>query len=166
MVSAALITPGGDPVSLCILTIPLYILYELAIITGSIIEIRKQNKEWNEWDESIQGPRPDKPPAHEKRRWVLYTSLLLIALTLGIFGYQNKSLIEPWIESFREFGQFNSTDQPIVDSPSADQLRDEQNLKTIDGNTQREFIIELHPVDHNQSLDNNKTGIFRARIIK
>ena len=44
MISAALITPGGDPVSLCILTIPLYILYELAILTGSIIEIRKRKK--------------------------------------------------------------------------------------------------------------------------
>ena len=38
MVSAALITPGGDPVSLCILTIPLYILYEFAILFGSFIE--------------------------------------------------------------------------------------------------------------------------------
>ena len=38
MISAALITPGGDPVSLCILTIPLYVLYELAIIIGSSIE--------------------------------------------------------------------------------------------------------------------------------
>ena len=38
MVSAALITPGGDPVSLCILTIPLYFLFELSILLGSIIE--------------------------------------------------------------------------------------------------------------------------------
>ena len=68
MVSAALITPGGDPVSLCILTIPLYILYELAIITGSIIEVRKKRKEWIEWDESIQGPKPDKPPTRNKGR--------------------------------------------------------------------------------------------------
>ena len=34
MISAALITPGGDPVSLCILTIPLYILFELSILVG------------------------------------------------------------------------------------------------------------------------------------
>jgi len=40
MVSAALITPGGDPVSLCILTIPLYILFELSILVGSLIEKR------------------------------------------------------------------------------------------------------------------------------
>lgn len=38
MISAALITPGGDPVSLCILTIPLYFLFELSILTGSLIE--------------------------------------------------------------------------------------------------------------------------------
>ena len=166
MVSAALITPGGDPVSLCILTIPLYILYELAILTGSIIEIRKSKKEWNEWDESTQGPKPSKPPSHENGRWILYISLFVIISGLSFFAYQNKNFIKPWIDSFREFGKFSSTDQPIINKPSADQLTVEQNLKTIDGNAQGEFIIELLPVDQNQSLDNNKTGIFRARIIK
>ena len=38
MISAALITPGGDPVSLCILTIPLYFLFELSVLTGALIE--------------------------------------------------------------------------------------------------------------------------------
>jgi len=166
MVSAALITPGGDPVSLCILTIPLYILYELAILTGSIIEIRKSKKEWNEWDESTQGPKPSKPPSHENGRWILYISLFVIISGLSFFAYQNKNFIKPWIDSFREFGKFSSTDQPIINKPSTDQLTVEQNLKTIDGNAQGEFIIELLPVDQNQSLDNNKTGIFRARIIK
>ena len=56
MISAALITPGGDPVSLCILTIPLYVLYELAIIIGSSIERKKAILEWKEWDESLQDP--------------------------------------------------------------------------------------------------------------
>jgi len=166
MVSAALITPGGDPVSLCILTIPLYILYELAILTGSIIEIRKSKKEWNEWDESTQGPKPSKPPSHENGRWILYISLFVIISGLSFFAYQNKNFIKPWIDSFREFGKFSSTDQPIINKPSTDQVTVEQNLKTIDGNAQGEFIIELLPVDQNQSLDNNKTGIFRARIIK
>jgi sec-independent protein translocase protein TatC len=41
MISAALITPGGDPVSLCILTIPLYILYEL----GHFNWLNHRNKE-------------------------------------------------------------------------------------------------------------------------
>ena len=54
MVSAALITPGGDPVSLCILTIPLYILYEFAILFGSFIEKSKAMREWNDWDKSIR----------------------------------------------------------------------------------------------------------------
>ena len=117
MVSAALITPGGDPVSLCILTIPLYILYELAILTGSIIEIRKEKKEWNEWDESTQGPKPRKPPSHENGRWILYISIFVIISGLSFFAYQNKNFIKPWIESFREFGKFSSTDQPIINKP-------------------------------------------------
>ncbi|MBT3638211.1 MAG: hypothetical protein HN531_14840, partial [Opitutae bacterium] len=61
LISAAFITPGGDPVPLCILTVPLYILYELAIITGAVIEKAKERREWEEWDESLQGPRPPKP---------------------------------------------------------------------------------------------------------
>ena len=31
MVAAALITPGGDPISLSLLTLPMYFLYEMAI---------------------------------------------------------------------------------------------------------------------------------------
>ncbi len=45
MVSAALITPGGDPVSLCILTIPLYFLFEISILVGILIERRKASSE-------------------------------------------------------------------------------------------------------------------------
>ena len=48
MISAALITPGGDPVSLSILTIPLYVLYELSIFSGSFIERHKKKKEWED----------------------------------------------------------------------------------------------------------------------
>tara|TARA_Y200000002_G_C22674719_1_gene661552 strand:+ start:1380 stop:2765 length:1386 start_codon:yes stop_codon:yes gene_type:complete len=166
MISAALITPGGDPVSLCILTIPLYILYELAILTGSIIEIRKRKKEWNEWDESTQGPKPLKPPSQEKGRWVLYISIFVIVSGLSFFAYQNKSFIKPWIESFREFGKFSSPDQPKPNNPGADHLKVKQNLKTISTNADGEFIIELLPVDQNQTIDNNRTQTFRARIIR
>ena len=42
MISAALITPGGDPVSLCILTILFMFLHEPAIIIGSSIERKKR----------------------------------------------------------------------------------------------------------------------------
>ena len=166
MVSAALITPGGDPVSLCILTIPLYILYELAIITGSIIEISKKNKEWKEWDESIQGPRPDKPPSHEKTRWILYISLFLIILTLGIFGYQNKSFIEPWIESFRKFGQFGNSEEVIIEKnlPLRIQAGTEKESSMADLQNS-DFLLELSPLEENSSLTNERT-LFRARIIE
>ena len=166
MVSAALITPGGDPVSLCILTIPLYILYELAIITGSIIEIRKKNKEWREWDESIQGPRPEKPPTHEKSRWVLYISLFLIATILGIFAYQNKNLIEPWIESFRKFGQFGDSEKMIDNkNPPNEILINKQKQSTIVNLGTGGFILELSPLEQNSSLENNQS-LFRARFVE
>ena len=58
MISAALITPGGDPVSLCILTIPLYILYEFAILIGTFVERGKAIRDWEEKDEETRGPRP------------------------------------------------------------------------------------------------------------
>lgn len=44
MVTAALITPGGDPISLSLLTIPMYLLYELSIIFARRIE-KKRGKE-------------------------------------------------------------------------------------------------------------------------
>ena len=164
MVSAALITPGGDPVSLCILTIPLYILYELAIITGSIVEIRKRNKEWREWDESIQGPRPSKPPAHEKKRWILYFSVLFILCTLGIFAYKNKNFITPWIESFNDFNFFKDSDKKIdqsleIRSDKVNDLVKEQLLNS------EEFIIELTPIDSNWSGESNTSNQFRAKIL-
>jgi Tat protein translocase TatC len=167
MVSAALITPGGDPVSLCILTIPLYILYELAIITGSIIEIRKKRTEWNEWDESIQGPKPEKPPSREKGRWILYISMIIIIGTLSIFAFQNQKLIEPWIESFRKFGQFSESEKPPnTESLSVDLPKQEKKEIRATSFAAKEFTLELSPVDLNSSLENNKSLIFKARIIE
>lgn len=170
MISAALITPGGDPVSLCILTIPLYILYELAIITGSIIEIRKRTKEWKEWDESIQGPRPPKPPIKERGRWILYLSILLIFSGWGIFAYKNKKFIEPWIESFRQLGQFGTGDQDQKDQnndlwiPQDANKSAHENISFI--NESKQFTIELSPINESQSLENNDSQLFRARIIE
>jgi hypothetical protein len=167
MVSAALITPGGDPVSLCILTIPLYILYELAIITGSIIEIRKKRTEWNDWDESIQGPKPEKPPSREKGRWILYISMIIIIGTLSIFAFQNQKLIEPWIESFRKFGQFSESEKPQnTESLSVDLPKQEKKEIRATSFPAKEFTLELSPVDLNSSLENNKPLIFKARIIE
>jgi len=166
MISAALITPGGDPVSLCILTIPLYILYELAILTGSIIEIRKRKKEWNEWDESTQGPKPPKPPSKEKGRWILYISIFVIISGLSLFAYQNKNFIKPWIESIREFGKFTSHDHPKSNNPDSDHFKIVPDVITIESNADGDFIIELLPIDQNQTSDDNKTQTFRARIIR
>jgi sec-independent protein translocase protein TatC len=42
MVAAALITPGGDPTSLLLLTAPLYLLYEVSIGLSRLIMIRRQ----------------------------------------------------------------------------------------------------------------------------
>ena len=167
MVSAALITPGGDPVSLCILTVPLYILYELAIITGSIIEVRKRRTEWNEWDESIQGPKPEKPPSREKGRWVLYISIIIIIGSLSIFAFQNKKLIEPWIESFRKFGQFSDSEKPkATKSLPLDLSKQEKKESQLTSFPKKEFTLQLYPVDLNSSLENNKSFIFKARIIE
>ena len=167
MVSAALITPGGDPVSLCILTVPLYILYELAIITGSIIEVRKRRTEWNEWDESIQGPKPEKPPSREKGRWVLYISIIIIIGSLSIFAFQNKKLIEPWIESFRKFGQFSDSEKPkATKSLPLDLSKQEKKESQLTSFPKKEFTLQLSPVDLNSSLENNKSFIFKARIIE
>ena len=167
MVSAALITPGGDPVSLCILTVPLYILYELAIITGSIIEVRKRRTEWNEWDESIQGPKPEKPPSREKGGWILYISIIIIIGSLSIFAFQNKKLIEPWIESFRKFGQFSDSEKPkATKSLPLDLSKQEKKESQLTSFSKKEFTLQLSPVDLNSSLENNKSFIFKARIIE
>lgn len=44
LIAAALITPGGDPTSLTLLTIPLYLLYEGSIFISKIIAKRRQNR--------------------------------------------------------------------------------------------------------------------------
>ena len=152
--------------SLCILTIPLYILYELAIVTGSIIEVRKKRKEWIEWDESIQGPKPDKPPTRNKGVWILYLSIIVIVGSLSIFAFQNKKLIEPWIESFRKFGQFSETEttKPSKFKPSTE-FQEENATELPILTTQKEFLLQLSPIDENISLEQNQTILFRAQIL-
>jgi sec-independent protein translocase protein TatC len=49
LIAAAIITPTTDPFSLCIVTIPLYLLYEAGILIASRIDKRraKKDKEWS-----------------------------------------------------------------------------------------------------------------------
>jgi sec-independent protein translocase protein TatC len=51
MVFAALLTPGGDFVSLSLTTAILYGLYELSIIFGARLEQKVRTAEFNEWDD-------------------------------------------------------------------------------------------------------------------
>jgi sec-independent protein translocase protein TatC len=52
MIFAALLTPGGDVLSLSLTTLILYGLYELAIIFGSHIEKKARAAEFDEWNDS------------------------------------------------------------------------------------------------------------------
>ena len=56
LIASALITPSGDPVSLAILAVPLYTLYELAIIVGRFIE--KKSEEAEKASEDGETPWP------------------------------------------------------------------------------------------------------------
>ena len=48
MVIAALITPGGDPVSLSLLTLPMYFLFEMSILLARRIEKKREKRELSE----------------------------------------------------------------------------------------------------------------------
>jgi hypothetical protein len=159
MVSAALITPGGDPVSLCILTIPLYILYEFAILFGSFIERSKALREWNEWDESIQGTRPEKPKT-DKFSLVLLLLTILAVGGAGVFAWKYQDVIKSSLDWF----DMNEIELP-TDSTDSNQsgYPVTQNTKiTLDDN--RTLVIELFPMDDsNSSLP--QQGLYRAKII-
>jgi sec-independent protein translocase protein TatC len=50
-VIAAVITPSGDPISMCALAIPMSVFYMLAIVVGFILAKRKRQREENETDD-------------------------------------------------------------------------------------------------------------------
>ena len=52
MVFAALLTPGGDFISLLLTTSILYGLYELAIIVSTVVEKKRRETEFANWDEA------------------------------------------------------------------------------------------------------------------
>jgi len=159
MVSAALITPGGDPVSLCILTIPLYILYEFAILFGSFIERSKALREWNEWDESIQGTRPEKPKT-EKLSLRLLSIVILAVGGGGFLAWKYQDVIKNSLDWF---------DSEKTD-PTIDSIDSNQSVGSTIGETKvllddnRTLVIELLPMnDANLSLP--QKGLYRAKII-
>ncbi len=159
MVSAALITPGGDPVSLCILTIPLYILYEFAILFGSFIERNKALREWNAWDESIQGTRPEKPKTDKFSLLFLSVAILAVGgVVFLVWKFQDEiknSLA--WFDSERtEMGMDLVESNHTGGSPSP-----KPNVLVDDNLT---LLIQLLPIkDSNLSLP--QKGLYRAKII-
>jgi Tat protein translocase TatC len=148
MISAALITPGGDPVSLCILTIPLYFLFELSILVGTLIEKKVDTSDENSQETgSITGS----------------ISLLVLLLALGGGGawlYLNWNEAKSFWGSFSIGGGSGSSL-----SPAKQILTTGPDLPLV--RTKDEFIIELTPIDN--PMDINRTNssqslIYRARI--
>ena len=161
MVSAALITPGGDPVSLCILTIPLYILYEFAILFGSFIERNKAIRAWNEWDESIQGAKPAKPKADKLSTFLLILTLVLLcgAATLA---WVNQDKIKESLNWFDLVGE--DKDQVTKENNQTLPLPYSKN-SNLQPTGNQSMIINLIPLkDTNGSLQNG--GLYRAEIIQ
>jgi len=111
MISAALITPGGDPVSLSILTIPLYVLYEFSILSGTFIERRRKKKEWEEWDEDIDGPRPDKPDTGMGLNKKFIAVIILVAGALVWIAVNKKEQFSEFIDAARDFGSFGGREE-------------------------------------------------------
>ena len=145
--------------SLCILTIPLYILYEFAILFGSFIERSKALREWNEWDESIQGTRPEKPKT-EKLSLLLLSIVILAVGAAGFLAWKYQDVIKISLDWFDS----EKTD-PTIDSIDSNQsvgsaIRETKVL--LDDN--RTLVIELLPMnDANLSLP--QKGLYRAKII-
>ena len=180
MVSAALITPGGDPVSLSILTIPLYVLYELSILSGSFIERRRKKKEWEEWDEDIDGPRPDKPDTGMGLNKKLIAVVVLIAGALVWIAVNKQEQLSDFIDAARDFGSFGGKEegngkdkgdlpknldaqQPVTEMGGASSTNGESiNLKigsTLQLRLQLPTYVDLNRTEANGTL------LFEAQVI-
>ena len=161
MVSAALITPGGDPVSLCILTIPLYILYEFAILFGTFIERSKALREWQDWDESIQGTRPEKPKADKFATFILLAIITSVA-GAGIAAWKFQDVLTDSLNWF-DLNNTNSDLGPIENNQSYTATQTVNTKILLENN--RTLLIELLPLnDDNSSLSTG--GVFKARVIE
>ncbi len=144
MVSAALITPGGDPVSLCILTIPLYILFELSILVGSLIE--RRNSAHPNGENTSSG----------------ITGSIFLILSLILFGSAGFWLYQNWDQAESFFLNLeNKQENPvkIIDPP-----QEKQPLPLVDADY---FLLELTPVSNEENSSAIKESMkFRARIPK
>ena len=144
MVSAALITPGGDPVSLCILTIPLYFLFELSILVGTLIE--RQNL--------------DLAQSESKSSAIGGSAFLLISLLVlggaGAWLYQNWDKAESFLLNLSSDSEASAT--------TPGDLKTRKTLPKLKNET---FVLELVPID--TVKDTNITisegaKIYRAQI--
>lgn len=141
MISAALITPGGDPVSLCILTIPLYFLFELSILVGTVIE--KRNTESSSSPSSLLGSI------------ILLFSLLMLGGSGG-WLYLNWDKAEALFLGLDH--KVNMTQQSM---PNKSGNVESPNL------TNDTFMLELTPVKPNESNGSKSSPkqVFQAKIL-
>jgi sec-independent protein translocase protein TatC len=168
MVSAALITPGGDPVSLCILTIPLYILYEFAILVGSVIEGRKARREWNEWDESIQGDKPAYPEKKQPKWWV-YVFLLFCITCVAFAFWKFQDQLEHYVENFSIWADTNQSSSH-TQNLSGKQINLPLSVPSTGMESQETFLLQLTPLSVEGNLsatdaNHSKTELYEAKIL-
>jgi sec-independent protein translocase protein TatC len=144
MISAALITPGGDPVSLCILTIPLYFLFEVSILVGTLIERKKED-----------------PLENVTNNRGIAGSLFLLT-TLVFLGGSGAWLYQNWDKAESFILELSPKDKKQLKTPI---VPDEAKHSLIMP-AQESFILELSSFS---TAENNTTnlpveGIYRARI--
>ena len=148
MVSAALITPGGDPVSLCILTIPLYFLFEMSILVGTIIERKSETA--NE----------DSPSSRSITGSMTLLLLLIIMGGGGAWLYFNWEKTKPFIETFLPTSDFHS-------SPTQKKIDLSTPAGDLPFSAQNSFILELTPIDPGAEKNVSipvESQLFKARV--
>lgn len=161
MVSAALITPGGDPVSLCILTIPLYVLYEFAILLGSFIERSKAMREWQDWDENIQGQRPAKPKTDTLASFILLLIIIMVCVG-GILAWKYQDVIK---DSLNWFDNDITISHQVIEENNNSSNATESMIHKVAFEENSTILIKLLEVDEaNNSLIEG--SIFKAKIIQ
>ena len=161
MVSAALITPGGDPVSLCILTIPLYVLYEFAILLGSFIERSKAMREWQDWDENIQGQRPAKPKTDTLASFILLLIIIMVCVG-GILAWKYQDVIK---DSLNWFDNDITISRQVIEENNNSSNATESMIHKVAFEENSTILIKLLEVDEaNNSLIEG--SIFKAKIIQ